>query len=159
MIKNEKHDRGQHIEDMRNAFEHRAVWFYNLIDEAVKRGLDIDFARAAITECGCFHGRTKYTQTDNIEAFAKEFANSNVVDIFEMDVKTDPREMNIEFHYCPLVSAWMKLTGDEEKIATLCDIAMDGDRGIASEFPAFEFSLGKTIAKGDGVCQVKFIKK
>ena len=51
------------------------------------------------------------------------------------------------------------MTDDEEKIATLCDIAMDGDRGIASQFDAFEFELGKTIAKGDDICEVCFRKK
>ena len=33
----------QHIDDMRAAFEHRAVWFALLIDEARKRGLDMSF--------------------------------------------------------------------------------------------------------------------
>ncbi len=158
MIKNNASDKGQHIKDLRDAIEHRATWFYYLIEEAQKRGLDIDFARDAIMSCGCFHGANKYTQTDDLKAFAPEFATENVKNIFEMDVNVTDEEMNIEFHYCPLVSAWMKLTGDEEKIATLCDIAMDGDRGIASQFDAFEFHLGKTIAKGDGVCEVCFKK-
>jgi hypothetical protein len=75
-----------------------------------------------------------------------------------MDVDVTDEELKIEFHYCPLVAAWKKLTNDEEKIATLCDIAMDGDRGIASEFDSFEFELGKTIAKGDKICEVCFRK-
>lgn len=158
MIKNNASDRGTHIKDLRDAIEHRATWFYYLIDEAQKRGLDIDFARDAIIRCGCFHGANKYTKTDDLKVFAPEFANENVRNIFEMDVKVTDEEMNIEFHYCPLVNAWQKLTDDEEKIATLCDIAMDGDRGIASQFDAFEFHLGKTIAKGDGVCEVCFKK-
>ena len=76
-----------------------------------------------------------------------------------MDDGVSDKEMKIDFHYCPLVAAWTKLTGDDEKIALLCDIAMDGDRGIASQFPSFEFELGKTIAKGDGICEVRFHKK
>lgn len=39
MIKNKPEDRGQHIEDLRNAFEHRAAWFYLMYKEAKKRGL------------------------------------------------------------------------------------------------------------------------
>lgn len=158
MIKNNPTDKGQHIKDLRDAIEHRATWFYYLVEEGLKRGLDYDFARAAIQGCGCFHGKSKYTPTDDLVAFSKEFANQNVQDIFEMDVDAKPEAMKIEFHYCPLVSAWRKLTDDEEKIAKLCDIAMDGDRGIASQFPDFEFSLGKTIAKGDDICEVCFKK-
>ncbi|MEM1485507.1 L-2-amino-thiazoline-4-carboxylic acid hydrolase [Oscillospiraceae bacterium PP1C4] len=158
MIKNNASDRGQHIQDLRDAIEHRATWFYFLVEEAQKQGLSLDFARAAITGCGSFHGNNKYTMTDDLAVFAPEFINDNVKNIFEMDTTLTEKEFNIEFHYCPLVSAWRKLTNDEEKIATLCDIAMDGDRGIASAFPSFEFELGKTIAKGDDVCEVCFRK-
>jgi hypothetical protein len=158
MITNNASDRGQHIEDLRNAIEHRATWFYYLIEEAQKRGLNYDFARDAILRCGSFHGLNKYTQTDDLKVFAPEFVTDNVKNIFEMDVHVTDKELNIEFHYCPLVAAWKKLTNDEEKISTLCDIAMDGDRGIASELDAFEFELGDTIAKGNKTCQVCFRK-
>lgn len=158
MIKNEASDRGQHIKDLRDAIEHRATWFYYLVKEAQKRGLDYDFARDAITGCGCFHGNNKYTKTDDLKVFAPEFINENVRNIFEMNTTLTEEEFNIEFNYCPLVAAWKKLTDDEEEIAMLCDIAMDGDRGIASTFPSFEFELGKTIAKGDPICEVCFRK-
>jgi hypothetical protein len=159
MIKNEASDRGQHIKDLRDAIEHRATWFYFLVQEAKKRGLDYDFASDAITACGSFHGNSKYTQTDDLKVFAPEFISENVRNIFEMDTEVTEDEFNITFHYCPLVSAWKKLTNDEEEIAQLCDIAMDGDRGICSAFPSFEFELGKTIAKGDPICEVCFRKK
>lgn len=158
MIKNIPEDRGQHIKDLRDAIEHRASWMYLLIKEAQKKGLDTSFAHDAIKACGCFHGDNKYTKTDDLMAFAPEFANQNVVDIFQMDVKTSPEEMAIDFHYCPLVSAWKKLGATDEECAELCQIAMDGDRGIASTFPYFEFNLGKTIAAGDDICEVRFKK-
>jgi hypothetical protein len=53
----------------------------------------------------------------------------------------------------------MKLTKDEKKIEKLCDIAMDGDRGIISTFPKFEFELGDTISKGGRCCQLTIRKK
>ena len=158
MITNNASDRGQHIKDLRDAIEHRATWFYYLVEEAQKRGLGHDFARDAIRGCGCFHGKTKYTNTEDLKTFAPEFITDNVKNIFEMDVNVTDEEMKIEFHYCPLVSAWKKLTDDEEKIEMLCDIAMDGDRGIADQFEAFEFELGKTIAKGNNICEVCFRK-
>ena len=158
MIKNVSKINDKHTEDLRQAFEHRATWFYFLIDEAEKRGVDVQFARDAIRQCGCFHGQNKFPETDNIKEFATAFATEQVQKIFEMDVKTTDEELNIEFHYCPLVAAWQKLTNDEVKISKLCDIAMDGDIGIISEYDKFTFELGNTIANGDSTCQVS-IKK
>ena len=40
----------------------------------------------------------------------------------------------------------------------LCDIAMDGDRGILSQNPHLEFHLGDTIGKGCATCQVTVSK-
>ena len=71
---------------------------------------------------------------------------------------TTPEEMAIDFHYCPLVAAWKKLGATDEECAELCQIAMDGDRGSASTFPPFDFHLGKTIAAGDDICDVRFKK-
>ena len=150
----------RHIDDMRAAFEHRAAWFALLIDEARKRGLDISFARDAIMRCGCFHAHTKYPEGNEIKPFAEAFLNANVVKIFEMEPTcVDEHEMKVNFHYCPLVAAWQKLGFSEEDIAVFCDIAMDGDRGIVKEFPEFEFELGKTIAKGDSICEITVRKK
>lgn len=139
----------------RDMIEHRATWFYFLIDEAKKRGLELDFAHDAIMKCGAFHGVNKFPQTDNIEEFTKSFANDNVQAIFEMAVNTTEEELNIEFHYCPLVNAWKKLTDDEAFIDELCDIAMDGDRGIISQNEHLSFELGDTIAKGCKTCKVR----
>ena len=156
MIRNEPARRDdQHIEDLRSAFEHRAAWFALLIDEARKQGTDIRFARDAILRCGCFHAHTKYPADGEIQPFAQAFLNENVVKIFEMEpLNVDREEMRVNFHYCPLVAAWQKLGFSEEDIALFCDIAMDGDRGIIQEIPEFSFHLGKTIAKGDDVCEV-----
>jgi len=53
-IKNEDSIRDEHTRDVRAAIEHRATWFYCLLDEAGKKGLDWeDFARKAIFRVGC----------------------------------------------------------------------------------------------------------
>ena len=102
----------------------------------------------------------KYPNGNEIKPFAEAFLNDNVVKIFEMEPTcVDEHEMKVNFHYCPLVAAWLKLGFSEADIATFCDIAMDGDRGIVKEFPEFEFELGKTIAKGDSICEVTVRKK
>jgi hypothetical protein len=146
---------------MRSALEHRATWFYLLLQEAEKAGTDWEaVGRAAVRRCGVLHGNTKFTKTEDLEAFGKEFASALYARIFEMDVKELSADaFRVEFHYCPHVAAWRKLTGDEQKIATLCDIAMDGDRGIVSTFPRFDFTLGDTIAKGGSCCQLTIRKK
>ena len=95
----------------------------------------------------------------SMEEFATVFAGGTSRAVFEMDVlAVDEEKYYLDFHYCPLVSAWEKLGASPEEIEQLCDIAMEGDRGTADEFPAFEFSLGKTIAGGHAVCEIRFDK-
>lgn len=59
------------------------------------------------------------------------------------------------FHYCPLVKAWQKQNCTQKEIAKLCDIAMCGDRGIASQYKVV-LALPKTIARGDSICELRF---
>ena len=144
---------------LRGAIEHRATWMGLLIDEAKKQGLDTDFAHEAIRRCGMFHGMNKFPRTDDLTEFAPAFANEDVGGVFEMELlKNDDKHLHIDFHYCPLLAAWMKLGLPEEDMPELCDIAMDGDRGIISTYDKFTFNLGKTIAKGDDVCEIRIDK-
>jgi hypothetical protein len=138
---------------------HEAVraWFFASYGEPTRVQA---LGRRAVTRCGILHGNTKFTKTEDLKAFGKEFANALYAKIFEMDVKElSDQTFRVEFHYCPHVAAWMKLTKDETKIEKLCDIAMDGDRGIISTFPKFELELGDTIAKGGRCCQLTIRKK
>ena len=144
---------------LRSAIEHRATWFALLVEEAKKRGLDDSFASEAILRCGAFHGNNKFPRTDDLPEFARAFANEDVVNCFEMDVvRSDDTSLDIDFHYCPLVQAWTKLGVPEADIPRLCDIAMDGDRGIISAYPRFRFRLGDTIAKGGPRCEIRISK-
>lgn len=159
MINNNKTPQGEHIEDLRSAIEHRATWFALLVEEAKKRGLDTEFARAAILRCGAFHGETKLPRTEDISVFTDAFLTENVKKIFEMETDVSEDHLTVTFHYCPLVAAWQKLGVSEEDIAEYCDIAMDGDRGIISTYDKFEYRLGDTIAKGCDSCQMFITKK
>ena len=158
MITNTPALKEPHIEDLRAAIEHRATWFALLIEEAEKRGLDIGFARDAIFHCGCFHADVKFPQTDDLKTFADAFASENTKKIFEMEPKVEGNEFTVSFHYCPLVAAWQKFGISEEKIKELCDVAMDGDRGILSRYEGFTFELGDTIAKGASTCEIRITK-
>lgn len=150
--------------EVRNAIEHRATWMYLLLKEARERGLEWDdFAREAIRKTGSIHGQLKMdkmSDPSSMEEFQTVFAGETSRGVFEMEVvKQDQDSYHLDFHYCPLVNAWQKLGASQEEIEQLCDIAMDGDRGIAGEFEDFEFTLGQTIAEGDSVCQIRFDKK
>ncbi|MDR0448251.1 MAG: L-2-amino-thiazoline-4-carboxylic acid hydrolase, partial [Treponema sp.] len=79
--------------------------------------------------------------------------------IFEMEfLKLSDDVFDVDFHYCPLVSAWQKQGCSDKEIDQLCDWAMEGDRGIAEAFGC-ELELKKTIAKGDELCQIRFRRK
>ena len=160
-IKNIPKEHDSHIEAVRNAIEHRATWMYLLMDEARKRGLAWeDFGREAILRCGRFHGDSKFPDTDSIKTFGEAFVTEDLKKIFDMNiVQCDEEAFTVEFGYCPLVSAWMKQTDNEEDIELLCDIAMDGDRGIVETYPAFDFDLQSTLACGDDVCRLTISKK
>lgn len=162
-IKNTPAMNDAHLQDVRKAFEHRATWMYLLIKAAKEKGLGWSFARDGIFECGCIHGQRIADGMKNIgdmQEFQQNFAADISQHVFEMEVvAADERKYYLDFHYCPLVEAWQKLGICDEDVDKLCDIAMDGDRGIASQFPAFAFSLGETIAQGKPVCQIRFDKK
>ena len=151
------------VREIRKAIEHRATWMYLLLKEARERGLDWDdFARPAVHATGCLGGqkrREKMEDPHSMAEFTTVFAGGTSRKVFEMEVlAADDGKYYLDFHYCPLVNAWEKLGASPEEIEHLCDIAMDGDRGIADQFPAFEFSLGKTIAGGQAVCEIRFDK-
>ena len=148
------------VNQVRNAIEHRATWMGLMSREAKKAGADWEaIARKAVRCTGCIHGKRiakKMAVEEGMESFAKHFVPELTQRLFEMDIKElSDTELRIEFNYCPLVNAWQKLNISEDIIRTLCDIAMDGDRGIAEEL-GLEFELGSTIAKGGKTCEVRF---
>ncbi len=97
---------------------------------------------------------------EDLREFAKVFADETTRKVFEMEFKeTSEKALHIDFHYCPLVAAWKKAGASNEDIALLCDIAMDGDRGIVSRFDGYSFELGDVIAKGEPICQIRIDKK
>jgi hypothetical protein len=157
-----KHTDDEMVNKMRGAFEHRATWMGLMYDEARKRGIDLEEAgRAAISKTGTMHGQivNESKPSDSMADFRDTFLNEMGQKMFEMEFKkTTDTELEVDFHYCPLVNAWKALGFDNATIETLCDMAMDGDRGIAAA-NGLEFELGDTIAKGCPTCQLVFKKK
>jgi hypothetical protein len=170
-IKNTHKKNGFIVRRLRNFFEHRALWLYFLCDEAGKNGMKGEsFAPAAIRRCGMYHGMRALTGIDkaapevpskggSCRLLRKKLFTSIGKSVFEMKfLKLDDDSFDVDFHYCPLVNAWQKQGCSDEEIDKLCDWAMEGDRGIAEVFGC-ELTLEKTIAKGDGVCQIRFRRK
>jgi hypothetical protein len=147
----------------RSAIEHRATWMGLSFEAAKKAGVNGEkILRAAVSQTGCLHGaviQEKLEKRVRLDKFADAFLSPVAIKTFEMEFKTKtPEALEIQFHYCPLVSGWIKAGIPLKDIPTLCDIAMDGDRNIAAT-AGVDFSLGKTIANGDAVCEVSFYSK
>lgn len=151
------------VQKVRSAMHHRAQWLYLILDEAEKAGLNIeDAARLAMGRCGCFQGaglREDCTDPEDLASFAEVFADPDFMKYFEMEmVEANRDRMQIRFHHCPLVAGWQAIGCSDEQIQRLCDIAMDGDRGIA-KVCGYRLTLGDTIAKGGCVCDITFTKE
>jgi hypothetical protein len=152
------------INKLRNAINHRALWMGLILKEAKERGLDWEqIGHSAVLKTGCIHGDSIKERMDvpgSLVSFANTLFTEDIKKVFEIEViKIDENELKVEFGYCPLVTAWQQIGIDGEMLATLCDIAMSGDRAICSRFDEFEFHLGKTIAQGHRVCEVCFTRK
>ena len=161
MIKNTPSIKEEKVDINRAQLEHRATWM-GLIDEAVKAGLDAETVlRKAIKRCGNIHGdgfKDNCANPDSCVDFKNAFLNEVGIKTFEMDgIDVGEDDLKIEFHYCPLVNAWKKLEFDDKTCELLCDVAMDGDRGIA-EAMGLKLDLTDTIAKGCSTCKLHFHK-
>jgi hypothetical protein len=158
-VVNEAKNKNGLIRAIRELLEHRALWMYLLCDEARKAGADPgQFAPAAIKRCGRYQGKliADKGQSQSLKSLKKLLFRFPAPLIFEMKFRRSTDDnLDIDFHYCPLVNAWQKQGCPDAELPPLCDYAMCGDRGIAESFGC-ELDLLKTIAKGDGVCQIRF---
>lgn len=149
------------IKAIRGTLEHRAEWLYLLLKEVEKKGVAWEAVGSpAIRNCGSMHGKAIVDSggTRSFKGLKKTLFTWPAQMIFEMKIlKSTGNELWIDFGYCPLVAAWQRLGCSDEQIARLCDIAMEGDRGIAQSFDG-KLELGNTIANGKKTCQLRFKK-
>ncbi|WRS26317.1 L-2-amino-thiazoline-4-carboxylic acid hydrolase [Oscillospiraceae bacterium MB08-C2-2] len=146
----------------RDQIEHRATWMALIYDEMVKAGIDAEpIIRRAIRRCGRFHGeifKSKCADPSNCGDFREAFLGDLGVNTFNMDnIGADSDNVNVDFHYCALVNAWQKQGFDDATIDLLCDMAMEGDRGIADAM-GLSLDLKETIAQGCSSCVLHFHK-
>ena len=65
-IKNTPKKNGFIVRNLRNLFEHRALWMYLICDEARKKGIKPEqFVPDAIRRCGIYHGLRAITGLQN----------------------------------------------------------------------------------------------
>ena len=149
------------LKAVRGTLEHRATWLYLLLKEAEKKGIKWeDIGYPAIRACGNMHGKefVELSGTKSLKGLKKKLFTLPAQIVFEMKIlETTDDKLYIEFGYCPLVAAWQKLGCIDEEIGRLCDIAMEGDRGIAESFGG-KIEIGETIANGYPKCQIRFTK-
>ena len=146
---------------IRGLLEHRASWLYLLLKEAEKKGIKWeDIGYPAVKACGNIHGLEliDLAGTNSLKGLKKKLFSIPAQIVFDMKIlESTDTKLSIDFRYCPLVSAWQKLDCTDSEIERLCDIAMEGDRGIAESFGG-KMEIGETIAKGDKKCQIRFKK-
>jgi L-2-amino-thiazoline-4-carboxylic acid hydrolase len=149
------------IKAVRGTLEHRATWLYLLLKEAEKKGIKWeDIGLPAVKTCGCLQGKelVDLGGTSSFKGLKKKLFTKAAQFVFEMKIlESTDNSLSIDFGHCPLVAAWQKLGCTDDDIARLCDIAMEGDRGIAESYGG-KLELGETIANGYSKCQVRFIK-
>jgi hypothetical protein len=161
-IKNEMKPTDEVGEVNRAQIEHRATWLGLIYDEMVKAGIDAEpVIRRAIKRCGRIHGeniKKRCTEPADVTDFRDVFLSGLVVKTFDMrPISADRDSLSVDFHCCALVNAWQKLGFDDKTCSLLCDMAMDGDRGIA-EIMGLRLELTETIAKGCPDCKLRFHK-
>lgn len=160
MIKNEpkKYVNDKEVNELRDQYFNRGMWFYKIVERAIEEGLDYDFARKAIFNAGVWNGKNKFPKTNDIRVFAEYFMTDGVIKANEGKlVQLTDNKLIVDVGYCPLVAAWQQFTNDEEKIALLCDISMEVDRGIMSTF-GWTLELDGTIGSGSNRCRLCMIK-
>lgn len=162
-IKNEPRITNPIVVKIREQLEHRALWMYLLCDEAAKHGLPAsEYAPDAIRRCGLYQGaelRQKAGGGESLKGLKKTLFSKFAQWVFEMEIRQcNDDHLDIDFHYCPLVKAWQKQGCSDEEISRLCDYAMCGDGGIAASFGC-ELDLPATIARGDDICQIRFVRR
>ena len=161
-IQNKPNRTDELAEVNRAQIEHRATWMGLIYDEMKKAGLDAEgIIRRAIKRTGRMHGenfKKRCADPKNCEDFRGVFLSDLGIKSFNMhNISADRDNVKTNFQYCALVSAWQKLGFDDATCDLLCDMAMDGDRGIA-EAMGLKLDLSDTIAKGCAECKLHFHK-
>lgn len=151
------------VDGMREISQRRAATISNIIDELAKKGENDQPVYDAIAKYGKDNAddmKAAMKDPNSFKEFTDSFGTDHNKDIYEMEVveKTDDK-LEIDFHYCPYVTEWVKQGHTPEEIAHLCEVTMAGDHEFAKQFPCLDFELAGTIADGEPVCRLLFTRR
>lgn len=120
----------EYLEGIRGATGERAVWFYLLMKEAEKLGVNPDdICKEAIYGFGKMRGQ-KYSVADTPGKMAEMLYNSKGQKVFEMELVENTDENGVlKFHHCPLDAAWKEYGLTKEERKEICRLACYGDYG------------------------------
>jgi hypothetical protein len=146
----------------RAAIEQRGKWAAGFYVAAREEGIDLEpIMRKAIHKIGVEGGqgeKAKYFNNEKVTAsgYAHYFTEKALSETFEKSLDYDTEdEAVVTLHYCALLAAWQKMGLSDEECALMCDIAMEGDRGIA-EGVGLDFDLEGSLADGCECCTLRY---
>lgn len=147
----------------RAAIEQRGKWAAAIYLEAKKAGIDLEpIMRRAIYGIGLNAGKEELAKLgDKVTAgsYGRHFCTKYLHETFEKKIEKDGEDhFECSLNYCSLLAAWQKMGIDDETCALLCDIAMEGDRGIA-EGLGLDFDLKSSLASGGDCCYLVYDSK
>ena len=161
-VKNIPHITDNEICNVRRAaIEQRGKWAAAFYLEARKQGIDLEpIMRTAIHNIGVQSGEKEKKSFEgkelNAGTYADYFVNKAVSETFEKKlISADENEAVVTLNYCALLKAWQAMGMSDEEMALMCDIAMEGDRGIA-EGAGLDFELEGSLAQGCECCTLRY---
>ncbi|MBQ6335401.1 MAG: L-2-amino-thiazoline-4-carboxylic acid hydrolase [Erysipelotrichaceae bacterium] len=161
-VKNEAHITDDYAVNVRRAaIEHRGKWAAAFYKEAKEQGIDLEpIMRSAVRKVGLEAGekeRELFKDKEfNAKTYAEYFTGKALSDTFEKKlISADENEAVVTLNYCALLKAWQKMGLSDEEMDLMCQIAMEGDRGIA-EGVGMDFELEGTLAQGCECCTLRY---
>lgn len=143
---------------LRAAIENEAKWIYYLTTEGIERGLDVRFAKNAMTELGEYYADTLFEHGSALHSIAETLMNRAMVQGYEaqLEMQSDA-DFTISIGYCPMLNMWDKLCDAPAQKESLCAVACSLYAGLAERL-GMEFSKPCAIACGAEQCKLCFRK-
>lgn len=145
----------QSMEILRKAIGDRAAWLalmYEAFCEILPAAETERLVRKAIRAYGQYKGLMAPHPYPTLK-LVWSFIESGSADTFDAEIAWTSAEFQYRVRCCPLVNAWRNMGLPPDRIALLCDIAMEGDRSRAAAL-GVDMNLRETIAKGDAYCRI-----
>ena len=160
MSDKQTYTREEFLEAVRGANGTRAQWFHLMLDEAKRRGIDLDdFCEKTIYAFGLERGRKYGVCEGNPGKMARMLYNSNGQDVFAMELAEETDERGVlKFHHCPLAATWKSLGLPADEVAELCRLACYSDHARA-DCAGVDLDFPHQIGRGADHCELVFTRK